>query len=180
MRKAILAGAIGLIAGAGFVVPQFANAAAPVPYNGDDCTGAIGAPPTAGVLIGTGQVGVCVDGAGWLGVGVAAPVVNPNGPNRVCNGAAGTQTNTPVGIYVIADGDSANPDPADGYAGISNYESGSSNEDCNQSNNGNGSNSGGSSGLDGQPGTQVPLPFACGNTSGRTFGSTGRDGCYNP
>jgi hypothetical protein len=76
-------------------------------------------------------------------------------------------------VYVIAE-------TGFGYVGVSNYESGSFNEDCNQSENGNGSNSGGSVGLAGQPGTQVPLPIACGIATGDHFDSTGRDGCYLP
>jgi hypothetical protein len=174
MRKAILAGALGVLLGAGLLATQGANA-----YSGTGCSGANIAGPVYGP---GGNEVVCVDGLGAPvdGGALIAGVTANNGPNRVCVGGTYVQVNSPVGAYLVIDGDNANMDPLDGYAGISNYETSSGNENCAQGNNGGGSNSGGSFGVDGQPATQLPLPLVCGNTSGDEFGNTGRDGCYNP
>lgn len=79
----------------------------------------------------------------------------------------GTTTESIPGIYVIATGGSSNPQPADGYAGVSNYESDGA---------GSGSNSGGNVGpSDGETIVNF-VPLACGRTTGN-WESSGRDGC---
>jgi hypothetical protein len=220
-QRALLAGVVGVIAGAGLIAPQLANAAAPgVPYNGT-CP----APVTVQTQVspttvpGAGaQVGPCVRTidpvgplTGFYGGSVGVGVTTTNGPNRICPVALGNSSpvapdtqigpeedvNLPVGVYVIADGDNQNTIVAgqsSGYAGVSNYESGNSNETCPENpadpgpyptatgggpENGNGSNSGGSVGIDNV--VYAPVPFVvCGYTSGRNFGGNSRDGCYNP
>ncbi|HVL90807.1 MAG TPA: hypothetical protein VM841_11305 [Actinomycetota bacterium] len=83
------------------------------------------------------------------------------------------------GLYLIADGDNLeNPDPVDGYIGISNYETGSTscrnNTDCS------GSNGGGEVGPGGGPYAPVYVPLACGNTTGPSWDDSRRDGCEIP
>ena len=90
-------------------------------------------------------------------------------------------------LYAVADGDNNNPNPADGYVGISNFESGTRQSSCNASNAqaGSGSNSGGCGGI---KGVLDPIPVdlrgiptpICGNTSGASWNNTPRDGCYIP
>ena len=183
MRKAILAGALGVLLGAGLLATQSANA-----YNGTSCSGANIAGPIYGP---GGNEVVCADGLGVAGIdggAIIAGLTTTNGPNRVCVGGTFVPVNSPVGAYVVIDGDNANSEPVqpfgspamDGYIGVSNYETSSGNQNCAQGGGGSGQNSGGSVGVDGQPATQLPLPIACGNTSGADFGSTERDGCYNP
>jgi hypothetical protein len=91
------------------------------------------------------------------------------------------------GVYVVADGNRNNPDPADGYAGISNYETGKqgtcdNNGDDNQgtTNDCSGTNGGGHVGAPGGPYASdygVYLPIVCGNTTGDQWDNSKRDGC---
>lgn len=98
--------------------------------------------------------------------------------------------------YLVVDGDNENTvhDQADGYVGLSNWETGSTRDpSCNNSDNGaaGSSNSGGCVSTD-VPGVAVALPASiptpvCGNTSGNSFNGTGsstgssqRDGCQVP
>lgn len=189
MKKALLAAIVGVIAGAGFAVPHVASAAGAPPQYSGTC------PSTVSPIVGPGtQAGVCVGGLPTSGAGVSggaleAGVTTTNGPTRLC--AAGTPVSTaanPVGVYVIADGDNANTANLAGYMGLSNYESGTSNEACPQPlttypaggpNNGSGTNSGGNVGIDGVASVPVPL-IVCGFTSGPNYNSNGRDGCYAP
>jgi hypothetical protein len=90
------------------------------------------------------------------------------------------------GAYVVLDGDDANPDPADGYQGLSNYETGGTTASCGTTADdgaAGSTNSGKCFGPDGGPYTNtqglVPGPM-CGNTSGPTWDSTSRDGCSIP
>jgi hypothetical protein len=204
MKKVILAGVLGVLLGAGLLVTQGANA-----YNGTSCQGATIVPPittppvtnpvdnstivpsqtiTHGSIHGPGgDEVVCADGfapdtAGNIdGGAIVAGLTFNNGPNRFCVGPNEVGPLTlPVGAYIVIDGDNANTDPLDGYIGISNFETSSGNQNCQQGGGGGGSNSGGSFGVDGQPITQLPLPIVCGNTSGDDYGNTTRDGCYNP
>ena len=90
------------------------------------------------------------------------------------------------GVYAVADGSNTNPTPNGvsqgvGYAGISNYETGTPNDG--QGNNGClsgncGSNSGWADGIKGV--VAIPGPFVCGDTSGPSWDNAGRDGCFIP
>ena len=211
MRRALFAGLLGVLTGAGLLVVQHASA-----YNGTSCAGATIVPSqgptppvtnpvdnsvivpsqTTGSIHGPGgNEIVCADN--WAGVtggafdggAIIAGVTVNNGPTRYCISSVDQVSSTqPVGAYLVADGDNANNEPpiitstpaSDGYIGVSNYETDSGNQNCSMSGGGSGSNSGGSFGVDGLPATQVPLPIACGNTSGEDFGDTERDGCFNP
>lgn len=83
------------------------------------------------------------------------------------------------GVYLIADGDNLNnPDPVDGYVGISNYETGDT--DCENNTDCNGTNGGGEVGPGGGPYAPVYAPVACGNTTGPSWDDSRRDGCEVP
>lgn len=142
-------------------------------------------------------------GSGCLEVGASTSngvIYNPDG--------GGAITGVP-GVYVIAQGSGTNPCVngncgANGYIGVSNYETGSAAPDCNDlpcDPDWNGgaaapgdSNSGGSIGLDALytagiengngniNGTPVYLvaPVACGFVSGSQWNATQRDGCWEP
>jgi hypothetical protein len=131
----------------------------------------------AGVVVYTGSgttgtastaAGVCVDEPAAAGVG---------GTLEAGTGAPGT--------YAILDGDNNNPDPADGYVGLSNYETGTHDSTCDETNGGTGSNSGGCFGVKGVAEADlsalsaVPTPI-CGNTSDPNWDATIRDGCQIP
>lgn len=172
MRKAILAGALGLLMGAGLLATQSANA-----YNGTSCSGANIAGPVYGS---GGNELVCVDGVGAPGFDGGALLVGTDGnAGRLCVPVVGAVANPLPVRYIVLDGDNANTANLSGYAGISTSETGAT-EDCAQGNNGSNRNSGGSFGTDLVPGVQLPLPFACGFTSGPNFDNTTRDGCYIP
>lgn len=87
-----------------------------------------------------------------------------------------------LGGYVIVDGSDENDDPSgqsDGYVGISNFETEPPKGSCDTPP-GDGTNSGGCVGIDGVGEFDVPVPIACGNTSGPTWNNTSRDGCSIP
>lgn len=116
-------------------------------------------------------VGVCVSGAPVNGSAEAGHGAN-KGSSR--SGLRGLLTN---GGYVIVDGDNLNPDPIDGYIGVSNYETGSTN--CTNNVNCSGTNGGGEFGPGGGP--YAPYaPLACGNTTGPSWDGSRRDGCEVP
>ena len=90
------------------------------------------------------------------------------------------------GGYIVVDGDKANPDPIDGYAGVSNYSycstSGSGpnegpDDNCSATADDN-TNGGGGVGAFGQGAAGSPI--ICGNTSGEAWDKTNRNGCYYP
>jgi hypothetical protein len=188
MRKAILAGLLGLATIGGLVVANPASAA----YKNDDttCGGAALVPvPGSGTIYGPtvpgGDEVVCADGFGGTTAGlfeggaVRVGATTTNSPQRVCAAGNSQPVPNPVGVYVIADGDQNNAPQGQGYIGVSNYETSSAHENCAQNNLGGGTNSGGAVSLDGQ--VDLPLPLlVCGNTSGTDFDTTGRDGCYLP
>jgi hypothetical protein len=199
MKKAIVAGLVGLVSGAGLLVPQFAHAAGVTPPYPANCpTGVTQYVQNGG---GSTQAAVCVGGlptsaAGFTGGAVAAGATTSNGPNRLCSATPAGNTTTPLptipGAYVIVDGNDANTlSNSNGYIGVSNYESGG-NSSCptfgsatTPNDSGGNTNSGGYVGVkqvNGTPvGVYLPVPFvACGFTSGSYFGAAGRDGCAIP
>jgi hypothetical protein len=207
MRKTIVAGLVGLVAGGGLLLAHPASAV----YDGSNCAGSPivtvppvtipGSPPTT-VLHGGGKIYgpsgdqiVCADdfaadtANAFQGGALEAGVAN-NGPRRLCfpvdvppvtsNQAVPLPPQVP-GVYAIADGDNLNQANLSGYAGLSSNESSGANENCHQNNGGGGTNSGGSVGLKVLQDNNLPIPFVvCGFTSGPNNGNTGRDGCYIP
>ncbi len=112
------------------------------------------------------SAGVCLMGTGSFEAGHSAT----KGSNR-----SPWYTLIKDGFYFIADGGSSNPDPADGYAGVSNYETGTTT--CSNNVSCTGSNGGGSFGAPGGPYAPVYVPVACGNTTGPQWDNSKRDGC---
>jgi hypothetical protein len=184
MKKALVAGLVGLMSGAGLVV---GTGAAHALYN-SDCTGTTVGGVTIGTVSGPSNgmgTGVCEGGGpvpGFSGGAVEAGV--GTGGSRLCT-VPPTQVPGP-GVYVIADGNDANQlSESSGYIGLSNNETGAQ-ETCpppgstGTPSNGSGTNSGGYVGV--KPlGIYEPVPLvACGFTSGPNFSNAGRDGCAAP
>jgi hypothetical protein len=119
--------------------------------------------------------GVCVNDETAPTGGVQGGTLEAGGGSDSSGSAGGD------GAYVVLDGDDANPDPADGYYGVSNYETGTAHANCAVSpdtGQAGTTNSGRCFGPGGGPfvDTQgAPGPM-CGNTSGPTWDSTARDG----
>jgi hypothetical protein len=116
------------------------------------------------------------------GVCVYSPTTLPTGAFAGGTGEVGEGTSTGglPGAYAVIDGSNANTDPqgaSDGYAGVSNYETGTTG---NCSGGGTGTNSGGCFEIK-PTGVALPVPLlVCGNTSGDTWSNTVRDGCAVP
>lgn len=144
-------------------------------------------------LVNAGGV-VVYEGSGMSGqataaVGACAYAPTDLGPaGSFAGGTAEVGAGTPAGgpgAYAIVDGDNANADAlgySDGYVGVSNFETSPPKGGCDT---GTGTNSGGCIGI--KPlGVETPaalapaLIVACGNTSGNTWDSAGRDGCAVP
>ncbi|HZQ29415.1 MAG TPA: hypothetical protein VFA94_17090 [Acidimicrobiales bacterium] len=195
MKKAFVAGLVGLMAGGGLLVPQLAMAAGappPAPANCPAGVTPIVSGTQAALCVGT-PVPVTAGPVTFTGGALDVGATTTNGPSRLCaspvTGPGGLDTSTPVGAYVVLDGNNTNVDPVNnsssGYVGASNYESNGTNSACpNQldpttNNNGGGTNSGGYVGVKGGPYLPVPL-VVCGNTSGNQWGNDGRDGCAVP
>jgi hypothetical protein len=148
MNKRVIAGLVGILAGASLVLPQLAHAdeAAPGPAYPANCPTGVTVmtitdgtlPPTTvppvpedpdsvGVAVCTG--GLPTSGFGFDGGAVAAGATLDNGPTRVCvptgpTSVTAVPTPIPVGVYVIADGNDVNTlSNSSGYIGVSNYES---------------------------------------------------------
>ena len=138
----------------------------------------VGVQAGPGGLSGTANaaVGACIDGLSGLGSSIDGGAIEA--------GAGLGKGSTPgaPGVYAVADGDDANtdPTPADqtgGYMGLSNYETDGTAPPCGT---GDGTNSGGCFYV--KPlalGLPIPL-IACGNTSGKAWSDTTRDGCSVP
>ena len=103
----------------------------------------------------------------------------------------GDISNTPatglLGVYAVIDGDDENDDesPSDqsgGYAALSNYETGSPDPDCDGNQDSSvSSNSGGCFWLKSPVNFGLPVPLvSCGNSGGKDYSTTTRDGCYVP
>jgi len=173
-KLVLLAAALGLMA-----LPAGAGAAA----NGSDCSYTTTGDPTAGVQAGPGGT------TGTATLAVGACVNAPTPANTFQGGAVEAGVGNGTQAYAVIDGDNQNADPGDGYMGLSNYETGSSQDsECSGTGPDQGaagsSNSGGCFGLDGGPWVDlgvlpIPTPI-CGNSSGNTWNNTTRDGCSNP
>ncbi|MGH2829622.1 MAG: hypothetical protein ACRDJM_03980 [Actinomycetota bacterium] len=113
------------------------------------------------------SAGVCIAGTGSLEFGHSAT-----------RGVGGPTTD---GFYLILDGQSGNPDPLDGYVGVSNYEFRRANQPaCPNDPNSNARCSTNSGGNVGAFGNNVPVPLlVCGNTTG-DWDNTERNGCEYP
>jgi hypothetical protein len=141
--------------------------AATAPFGGD---GEVGVNPTTGEYYNPTATGCPTPSATPLFPGCAAPLPGGISP----------------GVYAVADGSNTNPAPNGvsqgvGYAGVSNYETGTPNDGQGNAGclTGNcGSNSGGADGVKGV--VAVPGPIVCGDTSGPSWDNAGRDGCFVP
>ena len=161
---------------AALVIPGSALAAPP--SNGSDCSyTTTGAGP---VGIQAGPNGMPGDAGTAVGACLNNDPAPSAGPFTFGGGSVEAGTGS-RGSYVIVDGDDQNADPSgqgDGYIGVSGYETGTKG-DC-TADSGTGTNSGGCFALDALPGQTLPLPIACGNTSGHTWTAATRDGCSIP
>jgi hypothetical protein len=191
---------IGLSVGlAALALPSLSTA-----RGGSDCNYAAGQTFTSVALVDEGPTGnqiylyagngMAEDPSVWA-VGACVNRTEPPSPNRLDGGTAEVgvtaKKGTPIadglapGAYAVADGDNDNTFPViglaandeQGYAGVSNVESGDK-ASCDGSwGAGTGSNSGGCVGLP-APGQEFPIPLiVCGNTSGNQWESNARDGC---
>ena len=134
---------------------------------------------------GDGELGVSLNHGEYynpLATGCPSPSATPLFPG--CS--APLPAPVSPGLYVVADGSNTNPAPNGvsqgvGYAGISNFETGTANDGQGNTGciSGNcGSNSGGADGIKGV--VSVPGPIVCGDTSGPSWDNAGRDGCFIP
>jgi hypothetical protein len=129
------------------------------------------------VYTGTGSTG----NAGTTAVGGCVNV--PAGAGALEGGTAEIGTDAARGSYAVIDGNNANQAQGAGYMGLSNYEDGSPDPTpCNgNDSDGNGSNGGGCVGTKTTPAVNLPIPLIiCGDTSGKDWNDTGRDGCFTP
>ena len=173
--------AVGLVA-----LPGTASANEGCSYATGPSAGPVTLQAGPGGLDGTAAtaVGACVD-TGGVGAG----------PINFFGGAAEVGTDGGTEVYGIVDGDDRNADPSPssqggGYVGLSNYEDGNRPDaDCDGSDDDHGAaggdgpdtNSGNCLTIRVGPGLAVPVPLiACGNTSGKSWGGSQRDGCSIP
>jgi hypothetical protein len=85
-------------------------------------------------------------------------------------------------LHAIVDGDDDNTfisSQGGGYIGASNCETGGKDTNCDGNDTGSGSNSGGCLTVRGVTSQPVPL-VACGNTTGKSWDASSRDGCTIP
>jgi hypothetical protein len=148
-----------------------------------DCSYASGS--TVAVPVGPAVVYADTGNSGLTGQGAAAAGACadnlPTGPDLV-GGAVEAGVGDPGEAYVVVDGDDANTGgagQAGGYFGVSTFETGVKDTNCNGVDEGSGSNSGGCLTVRGVASVPVPL-IICGNTSGKSFGTSSRDGCTAP
>jgi hypothetical protein len=195
--------AMGLVVGvalAAMVLPASASGAA---NNGSDCSYANGAivniptgPPPGNTVV-YAEAATNSSGASDSADVAAGACVNVNGLISLSGirvdgavaevGAGDTNSSTIAngpGAYAIVDGDNQNVEPfsqGDGYAGVSNYESVPGTSPCGGGGTDGPDTNGGACISVGTPFGPVvlPVPVACGNTSGPTWNSTTNDGC-NP
>lgn len=119
-------------------------------------------------------VGTCAD-QGGVGGTLEAGHTSTYGTNY------GLMPGLTEGGYIVADGGNGNPDPGDGYIGVSNFErkeAGCVPKDTPPTNYCS-TNSGGQVGLGGGP-PSPNLPIICGNSTGGNWDDTNRDGCEIP
>jgi hypothetical protein len=141
---------------------------------------AVGACVDAGSAGANGEPGDAIGFYGGYveaGAGLTEGVINPGGA-----GGVGPITGLP-GAYGVVDGDDDNTfvsAQGGGYAGVSNFESGTADPTCDGADGGTGSNSGQCLHIRDTV-VAIPLvPLACGNTSGKSYHASGRDGCTVP
>ena len=180
-RSAALAVATALAFPAGAAAQESGN-------TGTDCSYATsGAEEDRTVSVGSGTVTVYAGSGGLTGTAdvVAGACVNGLGVSGFDGGAVEAGAGS-LGAYAVADGSnrsSGSLGVADGYFGVSNYETGSngtcSDPDGDGDEEGTGSNSGGCTGTDATGTLEVGV-LACGNTGGNTWNNTTRDGCTDP
>ena len=137
---------------------------------------------------GPGPVVVYADangGSGLTGQGAAAAGVCadnlPTSPELV-GGTIEVGAGDPGEVYAVVDGDDANTGgqgQAGGYIGVSTFETGVKDTNCDGEDTGTGSNSGGCLTIRDVASIPVPL-LVCGNTTGKSFGASSRDGCTAP
>lgn len=120
--------------------------------------------------------GVCADQGGTGGT-IEAGHTSEHGTTY------GIMPGLTEGGYIVADGGNGNPDPGDGYIGVSNFEReepGCVPKDTPPPNYCS-TNGGGRFGLGGGPYAPVEaVPIICGNTTGGSWDDTNRDGCEVP
>jgi hypothetical protein len=115
---------------------------------------------------------VCADAGNNVGGSLEAGHTSTYGTNY------GLMTGLKEGGYIVADGGAGNPDPGDGYIGVSNFERKEAN--CTPTaSNWCSTNSGGSFGPGGGPYAPF-IPLICGNSTGPQWDDTNRDGCEVP
>ena len=172
-------GIIGMALAGALALPASAGAQ----MNGSDCSYAHpeGERPEATAYTADQSTGGGTTGTATLAAGVCVNAPTPGG--TVQGGVVEIGVGNGTQSYAVVDGDNQNADPLDGYAGVSNYETGTPDGDCangpDQGTPGS-SNSGECFGFDGGPWIDlgflpVPRPI-CGNTSGSTWTSSPRDG----
>ena len=87
------------------------------------------------------------------------------------------------GVYAVVDGDDANTlvsDQGGGYVGVSTFEDGDQETACDQGDTtGSGTNSGGCFAVRDRLAV-AGVPLACGNTTGKSWDASSRDGCTVP
>jgi hypothetical protein len=137
--------------------------------------------PGTGVVVYEGS-GMSGQALAAVGVCVYSPttVGGVTGVGATVEAGAGTPAGGP-GAYAIVDGDNANQgDPAggvaDGYIGVSNFETGAKG---NCDGGGNGTNSGGCFVIRNVT-PPLPVPLLACDLSGTSWDNTGRDGCAIP
>lgn len=137
------------------------------------------------VPVGGVTVGVTAGGAGTTqqGTGVGACVDGLSSVTPGFDGGLVEAGTAAGGVYAIVDGDDANTavsDQGGGYIGLSNVETGSPESSCNpNTDDGNGTNAGGCLSVRNVISVPVPL-LACGNSSGKSWENSQRDGCTVP
>jgi len=190
IRRALALGSVSLIGAAAFAVSGVSHVSAGYTSDCSTITNSTEVGPTGVYVIttpgrtgsATAAAGVCVNNSSTAG-GVAPAGGDLEAGVSPTAGAGGGP-----GVYAVLDGADNNPvippvgpiptSVLQGYAGISNYETGTANDgaDCGCSG---GSNSGGQVGVKGVVTLPVPL-IVCGDTSGRDWDSNSRDGCFVP
>ena len=146
----------------------------------EDCSTSDATQTVAGIT-----VGVTAGGAGTtqVGTGVGACVDGLSAVTPGFDGGLVEAGTAAGGVYAIVDGDDSNTavsDQGGGYAGLSNVETGTPESSCNpDTDDGSGTNSGGCLSIRNE--VSVPLPLlACGNSTGKSYEDSRRDGCTIP
>jgi len=189
IRRVLALGSVSLIGAAAFAVSGVSHVAAG--YT-SDC-GTISGSTEVGstgvyVIAGSGRTGSATAAAGVCVNNTSDGGLVPVGGDLEAGASPTAGAGGGPGVYAVLDGSDHNPvlppvgpiptSVLQGYAGISNYETGTANDgvDCGCAG---GSNSGGAVGVKGVVTLPVPL-IVCGDTSGPDWDSNSRDGCFVP